>query len=41
MQRYENEEWQDWNDRQWLENQYHDQIITQIGRDVLMLFLDE
>jgi len=40
MQRRENEEWQAWNDRQYLENQSHNQIITQIGQDVLQLFLD-
>jgi len=40
MQRRENEEWQAWNDRQWRENQSHDQIIAQIAIDVLQLFLD-
>ena len=41
MQRRENERWQNWNDRQYIENLSHDQLIAQIAQDVVLLFLDE
>jgi hypothetical protein len=40
MQRRDNENDRDWNDRQWLENQQHDQMVRQIEADVIMMFLN-
>lgn len=41
MQRRDWENDQEWNDRCWQENEYHNQIIAQIARDVVLLFLED
>ncbi|MEN6298935.1 MAG: hypothetical protein ABFD51_03330, partial [Anaerolineaceae bacterium] len=40
LQRREDESWQEWNDRAWLENQRHEEAVRQIEIDVLAMFLD-
>jgi len=40
MQRQNNENDQELNDRQWQENQTHDQKIRQIEADVVVMFLN-
>ena len=39
MQRRENENAQDWNDRQWVENQQHDNTMNEIAAGVLGFIL--
>lgn len=39
MQRRDNENAQDWNDRQWLENQTHEKLVRQIEADVIVMAL--
>jgi hypothetical protein len=40
LQRRDNEPWQAWNDRQWRENQRHEQMVQQIEADVIVMFLN-
>jgi ABC-type Zn2+ transport system substrate-binding protein/surface adhesin len=40
MQRHDNENARDWNNRQWMENQQHDQMVQQIEADLIVMFLN-